>query len=684
MTLTSILCRSAALQKPAAHHPHNNTSLLSPSPSIRRPLPATRSSPSPGIPSLDLLITSRSPRPAALRAASQQEAPTSEAPELLAMPETDLELAAQRVRQLEAEAIAMHDLAQRLNKEGRFEEAQAAYASMHALEDEASQLAARVGCVACVLGEPGQQPEEQASLCNLDPAVLVPYQELHPVLPWPQPAARADSASEQQPQPPQQQLPPLGVGWELLEARALGCVVGSALADAAAMGVHWVYDLAVLDEIERERRQQVLAAASNPPSASSPASASLEHPFSFGLEFTDPPRSPFYAYASGRNSPYGEQTLVLLRSLAEGSGGGGGGGSGEEGSGGADACVSPGLHCGHYAELFSRTFAPESGFDGYRDVSTKGFLRNYGRGFPPPLTGANDAQANCIARLAPLVAAFGASPASPSSSSARAAVASSTVDSAPAATSPSEAPEPSARPSDDDPLLGYVELATRVTQNTDAAVAWASAGAVVLERLLMGSTAEAAVRHVVHDLESPGGRLARYVRDLAPEIAAQLARALELRTTAVPAAVTALGRNCHMPNALQTPLHVVMHVEYLAAQMQTEVEARQEREKETGAEGGGGGGAAGANGGDPWVGGSPQLPAEAYTWGVRLAVREGGCCASRAAYVGACLGAMVAAAPGGGQLVGLPEEWLARYSEAAQVRAWAETVLEARRRATAS
>ncbi len=32
-----------------------------------------------------------------------------------------------------------------------------------------------------------------------------------------------------------------------------------------------------------------------------------------GLEFLDPPQSPFYNYASGRNSPYGEQTAVLLR-----------------------------------------------------------------------------------------------------------------------------------------------------------------------------------------------------------------------------------------------------------------------------------------------------------------------------------------------------------------------------------
>lgn len=37
------------------------------------------------------------------------------------MEDTDLEITAQRVRQLEAEAIAMHDLAQRLNKEARYE-----------------------------------------------------------------------------------------------------------------------------------------------------------------------------------------------------------------------------------------------------------------------------------------------------------------------------------------------------------------------------------------------------------------------------------------------------------------------------------------------------------------------------------------------------------------------------------
>jgi hypothetical protein len=67
----------------------------------------------------------------------------------------------------------------------------------------------------------------------------------------------------------------------------------------------------------------------------------------WGIEFMDPPQCPFFEYPSGRNSPYGEQTLVLLRCMA----------------------ATGGLSCSAYAEDFARTFGP--GFDGYRDVSTK-------------------------------------------------------------------------------------------------------------------------------------------------------------------------------------------------------------------------------------------------------------------------------------------------------------------------
>lgn len=66
-----------------------------------------------------------------------------------------------------------------------------------------------------------------------------------------------------------------------------------------------------------------------------------------GLEFFDPVQSPFLSgYSSGRNSPYGEQTLLLLRSLAE----------------------QGGLDCGHYAQLYYDSYS--DGFEGYMNAST--------------------------------------------------------------------------------------------------------------------------------------------------------------------------------------------------------------------------------------------------------------------------------------------------------------------------
>jgi hypothetical protein len=67
----------------------------------------------------------------------------------------------------------------------------------------------------------------------------------------------------------------------------------------------------------------------------------------YGLEFMEPCQSPSFTYEAGRNSPYGEQSLVLLRSLS----------------------CSQGLSCRVYAEAFSSAFG--EGYEGYRDVSTK-------------------------------------------------------------------------------------------------------------------------------------------------------------------------------------------------------------------------------------------------------------------------------------------------------------------------
>jgi hypothetical protein len=66
-----------------------------------------------------------------------------------------------------------------------------------------------------------------------------------------------------------------------------------------------------------------------------------------GLEFMDPPRSPFLPqYSVGRASPYGEETWALLTSLA----------------------AQGGLCCQQYAATYAQQLG--EGFDGYRNAST--------------------------------------------------------------------------------------------------------------------------------------------------------------------------------------------------------------------------------------------------------------------------------------------------------------------------
>ncbi|KAJ9526617.1 hypothetical protein QJQ45_017626 [Haematococcus lacustris] len=495
------------------------------------------------------------------------------------------------VKKLERQADDEHKQAQRFNKAGRFEEAQAAYSRMHQLEDEATALAKEIGCVACILGDPSCA----ANTSPLSQEEQDAYFVLHPPAPWPSDVAslphtvqaalqRASGGDSLIPGSVASNSPshclPLTV--EVLADRAQGSVLGSLVADAAAMGVHWVYDLNLMQQLERET---VMARSLSRSMASmnldlAPASASGSEPASVGLsqanlhslssislvdaggvssgglleqdswhsttscdeglEFLNPPRSPFYAYASGRNSPYGEQTLVLLRSLA----------------------ARQGLDCCSYALAFQDYFGDK--FDGYRDVSTKGFLRAFARGQVPPATGAPDAQANCIARLAPLVAAWAGSAG----------------------------------------LVPAVRRATRVTQNSDEACSWGAAGAAILEAVLLGALPSAAVQAVAEELEwgtvaaaaaaavpkgvedgetgtAPGavdtpaeesphiassGASSRLevTHELAGVIAGNLRHAMKLAALPPSTAIAELGRNCHMPNALTSPLQIVLHMEHRA------------------------------------------------------------------------------------------------------------------------
>ncbi|KAL4140213.1 hypothetical protein PRNP1_015283 [Phytophthora ramorum] len=73
--------------------------------------------------------------------------------------------------------------------------------------------------------------------------------------------------------------------------RALAAVAGGFVADAATMGLHWIYD---------GDKMKQLAARSTA-----------------GPEFYEPPSCPFYSYESGALSPYGDEIFPLLQDVAE-------------------------------------------------------------------------------------------------------------------------------------------------------------------------------------------------------------------------------------------------------------------------------------------------------------------------------------------------------------------------------
>lgn len=134
-----------------------------------------------------------------------------------------------RLSQLESQVEALHRKAQELNKAGLTENATAAYKEMAALDDELLHL---------VMSSPvTAHPEVQQQQARLYPD----YHKLH--RPGRSVAAVCGTASAP-------------VGRKPLPAsqatRALGAVLGCVLGDAAAMGVHWVYDLTSLHQLERD------------------------------------------------------------------------------------------------------------------------------------------------------------------------------------------------------------------------------------------------------------------------------------------------------------------------------------------------------------------------------------------------------------------------------------------------
>ncbi|KAF5832002.1 hypothetical protein DUNSADRAFT_12317 [Dunaliella salina] len=204
-----------------------------------------------------------------------------------------------KAQALQQQADHLHLLAQREMQQGRCAEAQQHYAEMHARLDESTALAKEVGCISCVLGDTSCAMDGE----SVPEGELKLYQELQPVAHWKNSGTGAASECAN---------------------RAMGSIIGSLVADAAAMGVHWIYDLETLKHLsqqvhsdarrpitasadqgeqQQQQRSQVKASGDPDPSAAEVAARVAQALDAPPLEFLNPPRSPFYSYASGRNSP---------------------------------------------------------------------------------------------------------------------------------------------------------------------------------------------------------------------------------------------------------------------------------------------------------------------------------------------------------------------------------------------
>ncbi|MBN3296646.1 CRJ1C protein, partial [Amia calva] len=165
------------------------------------------------------------------------------------------------------------------------------------------------------------------------------------------------------------------------EERAVGAIIGAAVADAAAQPLHWIYDLQKLD-----------ALVSQEPCP----------------EFRPQSANPFYRRDTGQQSGYGDQAFVLLESLAE----------------------CGGLNVDDLTQRTYKFFGPGSEYDTpvnnpnrpkgaprtplpiegpWRHASLKRFLQNFEAGMTE--TGCDlDNQMDGITKLAPIVALYAGKP----------------------------------------------------------------------------------------------------------------------------------------------------------------------------------------------------------------------------------------------------------------------------------
>ncbi|GMH44933.1 hypothetical protein BSKO_12890 [Bryopsis sp. KO-2023] len=146
-----------------------------------------------------------------------------------------------------------------------------------------------------------------------------------------------------------------------VKERAKAAVLGAFVADAATMGLHWIYNTA-----------QIQALLTTKQKIGSP-------------EFFEPPSCPFYKYDSGNLSPYGDEVLPLLESVVE------------------QGRLDPHHFSKHLFESFKK-------YNGRLNSASKDMVRNLESGKQFPEAGAVNDEAHSIVKASVVVARYAGKP----------------------------------------------------------------------------------------------------------------------------------------------------------------------------------------------------------------------------------------------------------------------------------
>lgn len=214
---------------------------------------------------------------------------------------------------------------------------------------------------------------------------------------------------------------------EQIRDRAKGAVLGALVADAASMGLHWNYDQSGVLRMVKGDKGNFFDTLKG---FVAPDRTPLELD-TLKAEFYDPPSNMFYKYNQGEQSPYGDEAVALVRSMAK-----------EGGS----------LVPEKYAEDSAAYY---KAYKGRLNSLSKKYLENWDAGMRWPSCGVKgDAQAHSLVRVPAIVARYAGK---------------------------SE-------------LNDQVTDAVRVHQDDYTAIDYATAFACILERVVLGATVQDAVK----------------------------------------------------------------------------------------------------------------------------------------------------------------------------------------------